>query len=120
MASQIFLIIDIVILVILPYIRNYFVTSELYIRPSNTNTRNNDPIQNNNNSNKNDDNINYINNNNHYDFNNHISQYYQKISKSGIFCFHNFGAVIAAQGVICHPRVRKGVYSKSKITSDLK
>ena len=120
MASQIFLIIDIEILVILPYISNYFVTSQLYIRPSNTNTRNNDPIQNNNNNNKNDDNINYINNNNHYDFNNNISKYQQKIRKSDIFCFHNFGAVIGAQGVICHPRVRISVYSKFKITSDLK
>ena len=28
----------------LPYISSYFITSELYIRSSNTNTRNNDPI----------------------------------------------------------------------------
>ena len=46
MASLIFLIIDIKILVMvmLPYISSYFITSELYIRSSNTNTRNNDPI----------------------------------------------------------------------------
>ena len=25
------------------------------------------------------------------------------------FCFHFFGGVVAAQLVICHPRVRKGV-----------
>ena len=52
----IFLIIDIEILVILPYISTHFITSELYIRPSNTNTQKNDPIQNNNNNNNNDDN----------------------------------------------------------------
>ena len=39
MATLIFLIIDIGILVILPYKGSYFITSELYIRPSNTNTR---------------------------------------------------------------------------------
>ena len=55
MVSLIFVINDIEILVILPYISSYFITQELYIRPSNTNTRNNDPIQNNNN-NKNDNN----------------------------------------------------------------
>ena len=92
MASLIFLIIDIEILAILPYISSYFITSELYIRPSNTNTRNNGPIQNNNNNNNNDynnDNINnndnIINNNNNNnnnnddnnnDFNNNISKYY--------------------------------------------
>ena len=47
-------------LVIPPYISSYFITSELYIRPSNTNTRNNDPIQNNDNNNNNVD----VNNNN--------------------------------------------------------
>ena len=31
----------------------------------------------------------------------------EKLEK--IFCFHNFGSVIAAQGVISHPRVRKGI-----------
>ena len=41
---------------ILPYIKSYFITSELYIRPPNTNTRINDPIQNNNNNNNNDNN----------------------------------------------------------------
>ena len=32
-----------------------------------------------------------------------------------IYFFHNFCGVVAAQGVICHPRVKKGVtdYSKS-------
>ena len=49
MKSLIFLTINIKILLILPYISNYFVTSELYLRPSNTNTRKNDPIRNNNN-----------------------------------------------------------------------
>ena len=71
MASLIFLIVDIEILVILPYIGSYFITSELYVPPSNTNTRNNDPIQNNNN-NYNDNN----NDNNNEDFNNNISKYY--------------------------------------------
>ena len=77
MASLIFLIIDIEILAILPYISSYFITSELYIRPSNTNTRNNDPIQNNNSNNNNDNtNNNNNNNNNNNDFNNNISRYY--------------------------------------------
>ena len=46
MASLIFLIIDIkvLVMVMLPYISSYFITSELCIRSSNTNTRNNDPI----------------------------------------------------------------------------
>ena len=39
MATLIFLIMDIGILVILPYKGSFFITSELYIRPSNTNTR---------------------------------------------------------------------------------
>ena len=77
MASLIFLIIDIEILAILPYISSYFITSELYIRPSNTNTRNNDPIQNNNSNNNNGNtNNNNNNNNNNNDFNNNISRYY--------------------------------------------
>ena len=76
MASLIFLIIDIEILAILPYISSYFITSELYIRPSNTNTRNNDPIQNNNSNNNNDNTNNNNNNNNNNDFNNNISRYY--------------------------------------------
>ena len=77
MVSLILLIIDIEILVILPYISSYFITSELYIRPSNTNTRNNDPIQNNNSNNNNDNtNNNNNNNNNNNDFNNNISRYY--------------------------------------------
>ena len=78
MVSLILLIIDIEILVILPYISSYFITSELYIRPSNTNTRNNDPIQNNSNNNNNDNNNNNNNNNNsdnNNDFNNNISKY---------------------------------------------
>ena len=49
MESLLFLTIDIKILVILPYKNNYFITSELRLRPSNTNTAKNDPIQNNNN-----------------------------------------------------------------------
>ena len=83
MASLIFLIIDIEILVILTYISSYFIISELYIRPSNTNTRNNIPIQNNHNNNNNDNNNDDAdddndnnNNNNNNDFNNNISKYY--------------------------------------------
>ena len=76
MSSLTFLIIDIEILAILPYISSYFITSELYIRPSNTNTRNNDPIQNNNSNNNNDNTNNNNNNNNNNDFNNNISRYY--------------------------------------------
>ena len=73
-----FLITDIDILVILPYVNSCFITSELYIRPSNTNTKNNDPIQNNNNNDNNNDNNhnNNNNNNNDNDFNNNISKYY--------------------------------------------
>ena len=89
MLSLIFPIIVIEILVTLPYLSSYFITSELYIRPSNTNTRNNDPIQNdnnnnNNNGNNNDDdddnnnnnNDNNSNNNNNNDFSNNISKCY--------------------------------------------
>ena len=122
MASLIFLIIDIEILVILPYISSYFITLELYIRLSNTNTRNNDPIQNNNNNDNNNNNNNNndnnnINKNNNDDFNSNISKYYWKIRKNDIFCFHYFGGVIAAQGVICHPRVGKGVLKWRQIIS---
>ena len=46
-------------------------------------------------------------NNNDDDFNNNISKYYWKIRKSDMFCFHYFGGVIATQGVIFCPRVRK-------------
>ena len=70
MASLIFLVIDIEILVILLYISSFFITSELYIKPSNTNTRINDPIQINN-SNNNDNN----NDNNNNDFNNNVSKH---------------------------------------------
>ena len=72
MASLILLIVDIEIVVILPYISSCFITSELYVRPSNTNTRDNDPIQSNNN-NYNDNNND---NNNNEDFSNNISKYY--------------------------------------------
>ena len=72
MASLIFLIVDIEIVVILPYISSCFITSELYVRPSNTNTRDNDPIQSNNN-NYNDNNNDK---NNNEDFSNNISKYY--------------------------------------------
>ena len=72
MASLIFLIVDIEIVVILPYISSCFITSELYVRPSNTNTRDNDPIHSNNN-NYNDNNND---NNNNEDFSNNISKYY--------------------------------------------
>ena len=64
MVSLTSLIIDIEILVILPYTSSYFITVELYIRPSNTTTRNNDPTQSNNN-----------NNTNNNDFNNNILKY---------------------------------------------
>ena len=73
MTSQIFLIIDIEILDILTYISSYFITSELYIRPSNTNTRNNDTIQNNNNNNNND-------NSNDDDNNNNVASNYRPIT----------------------------------------
>ena len=80
MTSLIFLIINIGILVTLPYISSYFITSELHIRPSNTNTRGNNPIQNNNNNNNNNGNNNDNNHNNcnniNNDFNNNISKYY--------------------------------------------
>ena len=33
------------------------------------------------------------------------------------FCFNNFGGVIAAQSVICHPRLRKGVIKLQQIIS---
>ena len=78
MTSLIFLIINIGILVTLPYISSYFITSELHIRPSNTNTRGNNPIQNNNNNNNNNGNNNDNNHNNcdniNNDFNNNISK----------------------------------------------
>ena len=74
----------------LPYISSYFITSKLYIRPSNTNTMNNYPIHNKNN-----------------DFDNNISKYYKKIRKNCIFCSHYFWGVITIQGVIWHPRVPK-------------
>ena len=73
MTSLIFLVIDIEILIILPDINSYFITLESYIRPSNTNIRRNEPIQNNSNYNNNDNNKN---NNNSNDFNNNISKYY--------------------------------------------
>ena len=63
-----------------------------------------DPTQNNNDNGNND---NHNNNDGENDFNNNISKYYWKIRKNEIFCFHNFGGAIAAQGVICHPRVRR-------------
>ena len=39
-----------------PYISSYYITSELYMSHSNTNTRNNNPFQNNNNNDNNDNN----------------------------------------------------------------
>ena len=39
----------------------------------------------------------------------------EKLEK--IFCFHNFGSVIAAQGVISHPGVRKGIIKLQQIIS---
>ena len=80
MVTLILLIIDTNILFILPFISSYFITLELYIRLSNTNTRNNDPIQNNNNNDNNNNNNNNdnnnINKNNNDDFNSNISKYY--------------------------------------------
>ena len=75
--SIISLITDIEILIILPYTSSYFIISELCIRTSNTNTRNNGPIQNNKNYNDDDNNNNNDNknNNNNNDFNNNISKY---------------------------------------------
>ena len=75
MASIIFLIIDIEILIVLLYISSYFITSKLYIRPSITNTRNNDPVQDNNNNNNNGINNDDNSDNNNY-FNNNISIYH--------------------------------------------
>ena len=75
MTSLTFLFIDIKILVMLPYIRSYFITTEFHtfnIRPSNINTRNNDPIQNNKNNKNNDNNSNDHNNNNNNNNNNKI------------------------------------------------
>ena len=37
--------------------------------------------------------------------------------KNDIFCFHNFGGAIDAQGVTCHRRVRKGVIKLQQIIS---
>ena len=108
MVSLTYLTIDIEILVILPYITSYFITSELYIIPSNTNTRKNELIQNNNSNNNNDCNNENKNSNKNY-FNNNISKYYWKIRNNDILCFHNFGSVVAAQGFLCNQRIRKGV-----------
>ena len=117
MVSLIFLIIDIEIRAKLPYISSYFITSELYIRFLNTNTRNNDPIQNNNNNNNNDNNDDDDNNNNNDDddddddddFNNNISV---------LNILYKFPlAGVAAQGIICHLRVRKDVIKLQQIIS---
>ena len=70
-----------------------------------------DPTQNNNHNNNNN------NNDDENDFNNNISKYYWKIRKNDILCFHNFGDVIAAQCIICHPQVRKGVIELQQIIS---
>ena len=82
--------------------KQLFITSGFYIRPSNTNTRNNDPIQNDSDNSNNDnsnDNNNHNNNNNN-DF--------------------NSAGVIAAQGILCHPLVRKGVIKLQHIISENK
>ena len=76
--------------------------------------------KNNNNSNNNDgDNNNYNNNNDDDDddFKNNSSKLYWKISENDISYFHYFGCVIAAQGVIYHPRVRIGVIKLQQIIS---
>ena len=65
---------------------------------------------------KNDNNSNNISNNNNNN-NNNFSKCYWKIRKNDIFCFHYFGGAIAAQNVICHPRVRKGVIKLQVIIS---
>ena len=41
----------------------------------------------------------------------------EKLKKNDILCFHNFGDVIAAQCIICHPQVRKGVIELQQIIS---
>ena len=129
MVSLIFLIIDIEVLVIPSYISSYFITSGLYIRPSNANIRNNKPIQNNNNNNNensndnnnisNDNNINNNNNNNNNksnsnnnnNFNNNISKYYRKIRKNDIL------------GMLLPPKMFYATHSKKgcyKIMTDHK
>ena len=95
--------------------KQLFITSGFYIRPSNTNTRNNDPIQNDSDNSNNDnsnDNNNHNNNNNN-DFN-------KNSFKNNIFSFHNSAGVIAAQGILCHPLVRKGVIKLQHIISENK
>ena len=74
-----------------------------------TNKNNN----NNNNNNNNDNN----NNDDDDDFKNNSSKLYWKISENDISYFHYFGCVIAAQGVIYHPRVRIGVIKLQQIIS---
>ena len=46
-----------------------------------------------------------------------ISKCYWKIRKNDLFCFHNFRGVIATQGIICHPGVRKVVIKLQQILS---
>ena len=103
-------------MVMLPYISSYFITSELYIRSSNTSTRNNDPI---------------ITTTTTATttiiiiititivimISTTIFQNITETEKLDIFCFHNFEGVIAVQCVICNRQIRKGVIKLKQIVS---
>ena len=118
---------------------SYFFTSDLYIRPSNTNTKNNDPTQNNNNNSNNDSsndnsndsnnnnndnndvdttttNNNNDNNNNNKDFNNKTTSF-QNITENLKKKMTYFWGIIAAQSVLCHPQVKKVVIKFRQIKS---
>ena len=116
MASLIFLIIDIKILVMvmLPYISSYFITSELCIRSSSTNTRNNDPIITTTTATTA---IIIITITIVIMISTTIFQNITETEKLDIFCFHNFEGVIAVQCVICNRQIRKGVIKLKQIVS---
>ena len=116
MASLIFLIIDIKILVMvmLPYISSYFITSELCIRSSSTNTRNNDPIITTTTATTT---IIIITITIVIMISTTIFQNITETEKLDIFCFHNFEGVIAVQCVICNRQIRKGVIKLKQIVS---
>ena len=116
MASLIFLIIDIKILVMvmLPYISSYFITSELCIRSSSTNTRNNDPIIT---TTIATTTIIIITITIVIMISTTIFQNITETEKLDIFCFHNFEGVIAVQCVICNRQIRKGVIKLKQIVS---
>ena len=117
MASLIFLIIDIKILVMvmLPYISSYFITSELCIRSSSTNTRNNDPIITTTTATTTI--IIIITITIVIMISTTIFQNITETEKLDIFCFHNFEGVIAVQCVICNRQIRKGVIKLKQIVS---